>query len=233
MRERHAPIQAPLDGLSVAERRRFLNGKCLYAIVTQAQASRPLEELIARLLEGGAAVVQLREKQLCDSELVAQARGMGALFRRARVPLLLNDRPDLVPAARASGVHVGRGDPSPAEARHLLGPDAIIGATAHSLAEALAAQKSGADYLGVGPVFASGTKQVSPPRGLDWLASIVRSVRIPCIAIGGVRIENVDAVARAGAHGVAVCEALLRADDPASAAREICARLSAGPEGAG
>ncbi|MBI3846292.1 MAG: thiamine phosphate synthase [Planctomycetes bacterium] len=110
-------------------------------------------------------------------------------------------------------------------ARQLLGRDAIIGATAHSLEEAIGAERAGADYLGVGPVFESRTKRVSAPRGAEWLSTIVHAVKIPCLAIGGVNVENIETLARTGVHGVAVCEALMSSGDARTIAQAMQAAL--------
>ena len=209
------------DGLENQERRRFLAVPSVYVIATSERSVRPLDEQLRLLVEGGVGAVQLREKGMSDEELVALACRIAPITRWARIPLILNDRPALVRHTCASGVHVGVEDPSVAEARRALGPNAIVGATVHSLDEALAAEREGADYLGVGPIHSSRTKPGRPGQGLEWLAVIVRSVRIPCYAIGGIRVEHIPAVLASGARGVAVCDALLSARDATVAARSM------------
>ena len=176
--------------------------KGAYCIVDDS-AGQPPAALVAELVAGGAAVVQLRFKHL----------GAGALLRAAcaaklvcagRAVLLINDRPDVARLSGADGVHLGQDDLPVAEARKLLGPAAIIGLSTHSDAELDASD--GADYVGFGPVFATGSKPgrpLPPPHGLDGLRRAVHRARVPLVAIGGITAGNVRAVAETGAHGAA------------------------------
>jgi len=181
------------------------------------------EALLEAALRGGVDVVQLRDKELGDAELVAAS----ARFRRAcdrhGALFVLNDRPDLVEACGADGVHVGRDDASVAEARALVGPDRLVGLSTHSRDEIDAAE--GADYLGVGTIFTTPTK-AEEAVGLDLVRVAAEAARVPWFAIGGIDLSNVGLVAAAGAHGVAVVRAIRDADDPESAARELRAALT-------
>jgi len=181
------------------------------------------EALLEAALRGGVDVVQLRDKELGDAELVAAS----ARFRRAcdrhGALFVLNDRPDLVEACGADGVHVGRDDASVAEARALVGPDRLAGLSTHSRDEIDAAE--GADYLGVGTIFTTPTK-AEEAVGLDLVRVAAEAARVPWFAIGGIDLSNVGLVAAAGAHGVAVVRAIRDADDPESAARELRAALT-------
>jgi thiamine-phosphate pyrophosphorylase len=181
------------------------------------------EELLDAALRGGVDVVQLRDKELTDDALVAAA----APFRRAcdahGALFVLNDRPDLVDVCDADGVHVGRDDAPLAEARRLVGPNRIVGVSTHSRAEIDAAD--GADYLGVGTIFATPTK-TEDAVGLELVRVAAETARVPWFAIGGIDLANIDAVAAAGAHGVAVVRAIRDAEDPESAARELRAALT-------
>jgi thiamine-phosphate pyrophosphorylase len=208
---------------------RFLQERSVYAIASVAATSFPLEEVVRRIVDGGALAVQLREKALPEDALVGSARSLLAVLASSGVPLILNDRIDLVAKSGAAGVHLGVADCSWREARRLLGPNAIVGATAHSIEEALAAERAGADYLGAGPIFASQTKMVSAARGVGWLSEIVRAVGIPVFAIGGIRLEHVPAILATGAHGIAVCETLLAAAEPQRAARDLTLALRSEP----
>jgi len=181
------------------------------------------EALLDAALRGGVDVVQLRDKELGDAELVAAS----ARFRRAcdrhGALFVLNDRPDLVEACGADGVHVGRDDAPVAEARALVGPDRLVGLSTHSRDEVDAAE--GADYLGVGTIFTTPTK-AEEAVGLDLVRVAAEAAHVPWFAIGGIDLSNVGLVAAAGAHGVAVVRAIRDADDPESAARELRAALT-------
>jgi thiamine-phosphate pyrophosphorylase len=204
------------DGL---QRRARLRG--LYAI-----ASRPEDARAA--IEGGAAVVQVRVKGAPSGEVLRIAREIVALAR-GRALVLVNDRADLALLSGADGVHVGDEDLPPADARRLLGPDLLVGRTARTLAEARAAIAEGADHVGLGPIFASRSKTVGvPPRGLDVLHEVARSLAAPVVAIGGIGVETIGEVARAGAACAAVIDALYGEGDPVANARRLAAAFAAG-----
>ena len=181
------------------------------------------EALLEAALRGGVDVVQLRDKELGDAELVAAS----ARFRRAcdrhGALFVLNDRPDLVEACGADGVHVGRDDASVAEARALVGADRLVGLSTHSREEMDAA--GDADYLGVGTIFTTPTKREDAV-GLQLVRVAAEAARVPWFAIGGIDLSNVGLVAAAGAHGVAVVRAIRDAEDPETAARELRAALT-------
>ena len=183
--------------------------------------ARPREWLRAAV-RGGVDLVQLRDRTLDDDGLVAAAaefRASGALF-------VLNDRPDLVDACGADGVHVGQEDATPAEARALVGPDRIVGRSTHAPEQADAAGADpDVDYLAVGPVHATPTKPGRPAAGLDYVAYAARTVRKPWFAIGGLNAANVGAVVERGASRIVVVRALTEAEDVEAAARELRAAL--------
>lgn len=188
--------------------------------------------LAALALEGGAEAVQLREKHpRSTAQLVAVARAIAALCADRHALCIVNDRADVAFAAR-SGVHVGQDDLAPADARALLGPHAVVGATVHDDDELRAIEGSHADYLGVGPVFGTTSKETGlPALGLDGLERFVRATRLPVIAIGGITPERVAAVLATGAHGVAVLGGVCLASDPRAATaryREAIERALAG-----
>ena len=187
---------------------------------------RPLLPLIAAALEGGVTAVQLRDKETPPGELLPLGREIVRLGRERGAAVMVNDRADLALALDADGVHVGAGDLPPAEARRLLPRPKIVGVSAATPAEARAAEIAGADYLGAGPVFATATKpDAGAPIGLPGLAAIVAAVRIPVIGIGGIDAGNAASVIETGAAGIAVISALLTAEDPEGAARELRRRL--------
>jgi thiamine-phosphate diphosphorylase len=193
----------------------------LYAI-TAAVRGRRHREVAEAALAGGASMIQLRDKSMTTRELLDEAAAILALCRGRGVPFIINDRVDVALAVGADGVHVGDDDMPVAEARRLLGPDAIIGASADSVATARAAADDGADYLGVGPMFATETKpDAGVPVGPQRIREIKGSVNIPVFGIGGITAENAGEVMAAGADGVAVISAIAEADDVAEAARAM------------
>ena len=194
-------------------------------LITDEQLSRGrshLEVAEAAIL-GGADVVQLRDKTASGGALYQAALALRKVTREAKVPLIVNDRLDIALAVDADGVHVGQSDLPASVVRRILGPGKILGVTAETGEEALLAEKDGADYLGVGPVFeARGTKSdAGEPKGLEQIARIHEVTRLPIVAIGGIKAENARRVREAGATAVAVISAIVAADDIAQAARQL------------
>jgi thiamine-phosphate pyrophosphorylase len=179
-------------------------------------------------LRGGVDVIQLRDKTLGVADLIAAAREFRAAADRFRALFVLNDRPDLVAACDADGVHVGQDDLSPAEARGILGAERIIGRSTHAPAQAdVASSDVDVDYLAVGPVHATPTKPGRPAAGLEYVAYAARTVTKPWFAIGGLDAGNVDAVVARGAERIVVVRAITEASDPEAAARVLGERLGA------
>ena len=189
----------------------------LYAITDRNLAGLPNDELVAQLLLGGARLVQLRDKQANARELLDSARACRKLTRAMRALLIVNDRVDVALAAEADGVHLGQDDMSPDEAREVLGPDAIIGLSTHSLDQFREGMKTSASYLALGPIFATTTKD-NPDEvvGLDLLRSAKEISDRPIVAIGGIREDRVTDVIEAGADYVAVISALYVSTDKAA-----------------
>jgi thiamine-phosphate pyrophosphorylase len=197
----------------------------IYAIVDGAGRHPPLE-LVAAFVKGGAAVVQLRLKDLGAGELLRIAREARRICA-GRTLLLVNDRPDVAKLAGADGVHLGQDDLPLAEARALLGPRAIIGISTHSEAELQAAQS--ADYAGFGPVFATRSKPgaaLPPPHGLAGLRRAASLSRIPIVAIGGITAATAQEVAAAGARCAAAIAELCGAEDPQAAVRAMASAFA-------
>jgi thiamine-phosphate pyrophosphorylase len=180
------------------------------------------DAFLERALRGGVDIVQLRLKDADDETTIATARRYVAVCRAHGVPLILNDRPDLVSAAGADGVHVGQDDVPVAQARARVGPDRIVGLSTHSPAQidAAAAQPE-VDYIGVGPVHATPTKPGRPAVGLDLVRYAAGHAATPYFAIGGIDAGNVAAVRSAGATRIAVVRAITDAPDPEAAARAL------------
>jgi thiamine-phosphate pyrophosphorylase len=187
--------------------------------------ARP-REFLAAAIRGGVDVVQLRDKALGDEELVTAAREFRAAADAGGALFVLNDRPDLVAACGADGVHVGQDDMAPAAARAIVGPDAIVGRSTHAPEQARAAEEDGdVDYLAVGPVHATPTKPGRPAAGLEYVEWAAANVRKPWFAIGGLDAGNVRAVAERGASRIVVVRAIAASDEPEAAARELRAAL--------
>ena len=172
---------------------------------------RNLFDAVEEALQAGVTLVQYREKNGQGKGMLEKARKLIALCHKYNVPLLVNDRLDIAILSGADGVHLGLDDIPVAEARRLAGEDFLIGATAHNVEEALAAEKAGADYLGCGAVFATHTKKDTVPLGLDGLQAIRQAVRIPIAGIAGITTENYQQVLGTGADGVAVVSGILGA----------------------
>ncbi len=194
----------------------------LYAVTDRAWLhGRTLESQVEQAILGGATIVQLREKHLTGEALLAQAQALCALCRRYGVPFLVNDDVNLALAVGADGVHVGQEDMAAEQARALLGPDKLIGVSAHSVAQAVAAQRAGADYLGCGAAFVTGTKTDARPIPRETLQAVTAAVDIPVVAIGGITRDNLPRLQGCGLAGAAVVSALFAQEDVQAAAREL------------
>jgi thiamine-phosphate pyrophosphorylase len=183
---------------------------------------RPTLEIVSAAVAGGVTVVQLREKTAETREFVEEALAIRAYLKERKIPLIINDRIDVAQAVSADGVHLGQKDMPIELARKIVGDSMIIGISAESVADAVAAQEAGADYLGVSPIYATPTKtDTAPALGLEGLRQIRESVDLPLVGIGGLKAENAARVIEHGADGVAVVSAIVSADDPEQAARAL------------
>jgi thiamine-phosphate pyrophosphorylase len=188
---------------------------------------RGLLDEVAAAIEGGVSIVQYRDISPAKRGLYETARALRALTRARGVPLLINDHLDLALAVEADGAHVGQSDLPVEAARRVLGPGKLLGLSVTSLAEFEAADLACLDYLGVGPIFPTGSKaDAAPATGLPLLAEIAARSTRPVVAIGGITIERAPAVFASGAAGVAVIAALSQTNDPTAAARAL--RAAAG-----
>jgi thiamine-phosphate pyrophosphorylase len=180
-----------------------------------------LERVAEQAILGGASVLQLRDKNASDEELLALALKLLPVTRRHGVPLIVNDRPGVAKAAGADGVHLGQDDGPLSEARRLLGARAVIGRSTHSPEQAVQAEREGFDYIGVGPVYATPTKAGRPPVGLEFVRFAAANVRLPFVAIGGIDASNIAEVLAAGAKTVAAVRAVTGAADPQAEAAKL------------
>ncbi|VFQ44939.1 thiamine phosphate synthase [Desulfoluna butyratoxydans] len=193
-------------------------------LVTDRSLSRGRStlEVVRSAVSGGVTCVQLREKEASTRTFIEEARAIKVLLDDKGIPLIINDRVDVALAVGAAGVHLGQSDMHIRDARRLLPPEALIGISAESLEDALAAERGGADYIGVSPVFATPTKtDTALPLGLDGVRKIRSAVGIPVVGIGGIGLANAAEVMMAGADGIAVVSAIVAADDPQKAAKAL------------
>lgn len=197
----------------------------LYAVTDRAWAADEAElfRQVEAAVRGGAGVVQLREKHLDPAVFLEEAKRFTALCRRLGAVSIINDNVEIALASGANGVHVGQSDLEAGRARALLGPDKIIGVSAHTAEEARRAQAAGADYLGVGAAFATGTKADAKPITQETIRAVTAAVDIPAVAIGGISRENLLELRGLGLSGVAVVSAIFAQRDPEAAARELLA----------
>lgn len=198
----------------------------LCAILTAANCAASLDFVIAESAAGGVDMVQLREKCLPDRELLDRARKVRRWTRDAGVLFIMNDRPDLARLADADGVHLGQDDMPVHQARRIGGPDAIIGVSTHNIEQVRRAVLDGADYIGIGPVFPSSTKEFTELAGLDFVRAATAETTLPAFALGGITCVNVDQVIAAGATRIAVSSELCGADEPRPVAEELRAKLN-------
>ena len=188
--------------------RHWLNGRTLYSQVEEA-------------LKGGATFIKLREKELDEEHFLEEAKEIKELCRRYQVPFVINDNVEIALAVDADGVHVGQSDMEAGDVRAKLGPDKMIGVSAQTVEQAVMAEQNGADYLGVGAVFPTGSKADALEVSHDTLKAICKAVKIPVIAIGGISKENILELSGSGVCGIAVISAIFAKDDIEEAAREL------------
>ena len=201
----------------------------LYAILDAAYAPPARWPGLARqLATGGAGIFQLRAKNLSKEEILSHARILAPLLADLGLPLILNDYPDLVAPSGAAGCHLGQDDLGIPEARKMLGSSLLLGLSTHSPCQALAGQAVGADYLGFGPLYATGTKPDYQPIGPEKIQEITGQVTLPVFCIGGLNPDRVAEAAHFGAQRVCVVSHLLLAPDPTAAAKQILSRLGSG-----
>jgi len=187
----------------------------------ELMAASGIEKCVEQAVSGGCTIVQLREKTASSREFYETALRVRKITADLGVPLIINDRADIALAVNADGVHVGRDDLPLDAARRVMGKDAVIGASVNNLTEALAAAAMGADYLGVGAMFATNTKTDADLASMDELRRIRAGIKIPIVVIGGINKNNVPLFAGTGIDGIAVVSAIVSQKDPCAAAHEL------------
>ncbi len=202
-----------------------LAGCDLYLLVTESLCHHGSGPAVRQALAAGVRIVQLREKSMTDRELMESARRVRNWTREADALFIMNDRPDLAVLAEADGVHVGQDELSVREARRIVGPHRLVGVSTHTIEQARQAVLDGADYLGVGPCFATSTKSFDQLAGLDFVRQVAAEITLPWFAIGGISLDNIAAVRTAGAGRVAVSSAICSSPTPGAAATKLVDQL--------
>ena len=198
----------------------------LYVLISSSIATKSVKETARLVIDGGADAIQLREKTISDSEFISLAGEVREIATRSGTLLIINDRVHVARKINADGVHLGQQDMSVLEARDIIGNEKIIGVSTHSIIQARQAQKDGADYIAIGPIYPTRTKGYEPSIGIEIIQKISGAVNIPIIAIGAITLENLEEVLQAGASRIAVCSAIISAQDILSTTRQFKDKLS-------
>lgn len=194
----------------------------LYAVTDRSWLGKQtLYNQVEQALKGGATFIQLREKKLEEKKFFSEALELKELCKKYHVPFVINDNVELAKKVNADGVHVGQSDMGAKEVRKILGEDKIIGVSVGTVEEALLAQSEGADYLGVGAVFHTGTKSDADAVSYDTLKAICAAVTIPVVAIGGITKENVEKLKESGIAGIAVVSAIFACENIEKGTEEL------------
>ena len=195
----------------------------LYAVTDQMwlKEDEKLADVVETVLQNGATFLQIREKDLTEDAFEAEAERLKTLCAQRGVPFVVNDRVEIAMRCDADGVHVGQSDIKGRDIRSIIGSDKILGISAGTVEEAVAAEKAGADYIGVGAVFATSTKKNARSMSMDLLKEIVSAVSIPVVAIGGIGTGNLLQLCGSGVDGVAVVSAIFAAEDPGKATADL------------
>ena len=193
----------------------------LYLCTDRRLMTSPIEASVESALRGGTTVIQLREKDCSSREFYELGLRVKKITERYNAPLIINDRVDIALAVGAAGVHVGQGDLPCKVVREIVGPDMIVGVSAATLDEAVQAEEDGADYLGVGAMYATATKTDTRPVSMEELLKIRAAVKIPIVVIGGINKQTLGNFKGTGVNGLAVVSAIVAQPDPEAAAREL------------
>jgi thiamine-phosphate pyrophosphorylase len=219
IRYRAYSMQRAIDATRLGRER--LATARLYVLLDGRSSGEEFERTAQALISAGVDVIQFRDKRLPDRELIDRARLLRRWTQGTATLLIINDRPDMAAVVHADGVHVGQEELTVKDVRSIVGPEALIGVSTHSIDQARQAVLDGANYIGVGPTFPSGTKRFEHFPGLDLLRTVAAEIGLPAFAIGGITRENVHEVKAAGFERIAVSGAVVEAEDPIHAAREI------------
>jgi thiamine-phosphate pyrophosphorylase len=185
----------------------------LYVIISSNLAKKNVLETLEEVIQGGADAVQLREKNMPDGEYFSLAREFKKITTKSKIFFIVNDRAEIAREVDADGLHIGQSDITLRTARKIVKNDTIIGISTHTIQQARKAQKEGADYISVGPLFYTKTKDYEPPVGLNYLEQVKKEITIPFVAIGSINLGNIMRVVRAGGTRIAVCSAIICSDN--------------------
>jgi len=197
----------------------------LYVLVSGGRSAADFAQRTTELVAAGVHVIQLRDKQLPDRELLSRARQLREITRETETLFVMNDRPDLAVLSQADGVHVGQEELSVKDARAIVGTNMLVGVSTHSIEQARAAVLEGANYIGLGPTFPSTTKQFDAFPGLAFAQAVAKEITLPSFAIGGITLENLSQVQAAGINRVAVGAAITEAAEPGAAVKRFLGDL--------
>ncbi|NIA07870.1 MAG: thiamine phosphate synthase [Actinobacteria bacterium] len=211
--------------LSRGQNKKKLSEMRLYVLISSELCKKNPLEVARDVLNGGADAIQLREKKMDAGEYLVLAEKMAELCRQENKLFIVNDRPDIAVAAKADGVHLGQKDLKIAQARTVLSSEMVVGVSTHNIEQAKQAVTGGADYIGVGPVFATGTKPSAEPVGVEYVRQVAKEIDLPWAAIGGINLDNLAEVVAAGAKCVAACSAIICSEDPAGITAQFTRRL--------
>lgn len=201
----------------------------LYAVTDQSwlKEDETLFDIVKEVVRNGATFLQIREKDLNEADFEVEAKKLQDICKEYHVPYVVNDNVDVAIKIDADGVHVGQSDIKGRDIRAILGGEKILGISAGTVEEAVAAEKAGADYIGVGAVFETSTKKNARNMTMDRLKEIVASVNIPVVAIGGINSANISELKGSGIDGVAVVSAIFAAENPGQATKELLSQANA------
>lgn len=198
----------------------------LYVIISTGLAKKPVLETLQEVIQGGADAVQLREKTMSDGEFLALSKEFRRITSQSKILFIVNDRAGISKKVDADGLHIGQSDLTIHSARKIIGYDRILGVSTHNIVQARKAQLEGADYISVGPLFPTITKDYEPPVGLDYLKEVKREITIPFVAIGAINRENLNEILSAGGLRVAICSAIICSNDILQTTRSFKAQIA-------
>ncbi len=224
IRYRSYTLEQTLSACTVTGGRTPVTAK-LCVLIDHGHSRDDFQRRVSTLIEAGVPLLQLRDKKSLDTERIAVAEWLVRLTEKTATRVIINDRPDIAASVGAAGVHVGQDDFPIGAARRVLHARQWVGVSTHGVDQALAAQKSGADYIGAGPTFPSTTKSFEAFAGVDYLRQVAEQIAVPAFAIGGIQLDNLDRVLETGIGRVAVASAVWNAPNPGTAAMEFIQRL--------
>lgn len=198
----------------------------LYLVTDELTSIEKMVSIVEQAVKGGVTIVQLREKESAGNAFYEKAKQLKEMLDRYNVPLLINDRIDIALAVGASGVHIGQTDMPLRVVKEIIPPSMVVGVSASTVKEAIKAEADGADYIGVGAIFKTGSKEDAKVLQEGMLSKIIEAVTIPVVAIGGLQENNLDVLRGEGFSGIAVVSAIMQAENPEVAARLLKEKVS-------